>query len=78
MRPKEQFSYGVRYSWIDGLKYYCAEKVSDEQLANAAKTFPHDPSTTKEAYNYRVIFEGIFGKHECAQSLREGIFKWIP
>ena len=78
MRPKEQFSDGVGYSWIDGLKDYCAEKVSDEQLANAAKTFPHDPPTTKEAYHYRVIFEDIFGKYEGAQGLREGIVKWIP
>lgn len=78
MRPKEQFSDGVGYSWIDGLKDHCASKVTDEMLANAAKTFPHQPPATKEAYHYRVIFEDIFGKYEGTQGLREGVVKWIP
>lgn len=78
MRPKEQFSDGVGYSWIDGLKDYCSTQVTDEQLADAPKTFPHDPPLTKEAYHYRVIFERIFGKYEATQGLRDGIVKWIP
>eukprot|EP00171_Calliarthron_tuberculosum_P018696 IDg18696t1 len=41
MRPKEQFSDGVGFSWIDSLKEYCASKVSDAQLADAATRFPY-------------------------------------
>jgi asparagine synthase (glutamine-hydrolysing) len=77
-RPKEQFSDGVGYNWIDGLKEYCEKVVSDEQLAAAATTFPHDPPKTKEAYHYRVIFEKLFSKYPGTQGLREGVVKWIP
>lgn len=66
------------YNWIDGLKAYCAEQVTDEQLAKAGARFPHDPPSTKEAYHYRELFEKIFGKYEGTQGLREGIVKWIP
>jgi asparagine synthase (glutamine-hydrolysing) len=34
-RQKEQFSDGVGYSWIDGLKDHAANVVSDQQLAAA-------------------------------------------
>jgi asparagine synthase (glutamine-hydrolysing) len=77
-RPKEQFSDGVGFSWIDGLKDHCGKAVSDEQLAAAAATFPHDPPATKEAYYYRTIFENRFGKYPGTQGLREGVVKWIP
>lgn len=78
MRPKEQFSDGVGYNWIDGLKDHCAKVVSDDQLKEAAKLFPHDPPTTKEGYYYRQLFEKIFGGYEGAQGLRDGIRKWVP
>jgi asparagine synthase (glutamine-hydrolysing) len=77
-RPKEQFSDGVGFSWIDGLKDHCNACVTDEQLASAAATFPHDPPATKEAYYYRTMFENRFGKHPGTQGLREGVVKWIP
>jgi asparagine synthase (glutamine-hydrolysing) len=32
-RQKEQFSDGVGYSWIDGLKAHADSVVSDQQLA---------------------------------------------
>ena len=35
-RQKEQFSDGVGYNWIDGLKAHAEELVSDQQLQNAA------------------------------------------
>lgn len=78
MRPKEQFSDGVGYNWIDGLKEFCAKNVTDEMMAKAKETFPHKPPATKEAYHYRVIFEEIFGKYEGTEGLREGVRKWIP
>jgi len=34
-RQKEQFSDGVGYSWIDGLKAHAEAVVSDQQLASA-------------------------------------------
>eukprot|EP00172_Hildenbrandia_rubra_P002398 Plantae.Rhodophyta-Hildenbrandia_rubra.ctg32237.p1 GENE.Plantae.Rhodophyta-Hildenbrandia_rubra.ctg32237~~Plantae.Rhodophyta-Hildenbrandia_rubra.ctg32237.p1 ORF type:complete len:556 (-),score=96.44 Plantae.Rhodophyta-Hildenbrandia_rubra.ctg32237:1176-2843(-) len=77
-RQKEQFSDGVGYSWIDGLKEHCSKSVSDSDMASAAQTFPHDPPTTKEAYFYRKIFEKLYGDHKGVEGLRQSIFKWIP
>lgn len=34
-RQKEQFSDGVGYSWIDGLKEHAEKLVSDQQLQSA-------------------------------------------
>ncbi|CAN6177875.1 unnamed protein product [Urochloa humidicola] len=59
-RQKEQFSDGVGYSWIDGLKEHAASNVSDKMLSNAKFIFPHNTPTTKEAYYYRMIFERLF------------------
>ncbi|PIA18253.1 asparagine synthetase [Coemansia reversa NRRL 1564] len=73
-RQKEQFSDGVGYSWIDSLKDWAASRVSDEQMADASKTFPHDTPDTKEAYLYRQIFEQHFPQPACLQS----VVRWIP
>ncbi|GJN28518.1 hypothetical protein PR202_gb16656 [Eleusine coracana subsp. coracana] len=59
-RQKEQFSDGVGYSWIDGLKAHAASIVSDKMMSNAQYIFPHNTPTTKEAYYYRMIFERFF------------------
>ncbi len=59
-RQKEQFSDGVGYSWIDSLKEYTANAVSDEMMENAAKRFPVNPPRNKEEYYYRSIFEEHF------------------
>ncbi|XP_013623513.1 PREDICTED: asparagine synthetase [glutamine-hydrolyzing]-like isoform X2 [Brassica oleracea var. oleracea] len=59
-RQKEQFSDGVGYSWIDGLKAHAAENVNDKMMSNAAHIFPHNSPLTKEAYYYRMIFERFF------------------
>ncbi|KAF8679166.1 hypothetical protein HU200_045932 [Digitaria exilis] len=59
-RQKEQFSDGVGYSWIDGLKAHAASNVTDKMLSNAKFIFPHNTPTTKEAYYYRMIFERLF------------------
>ena len=52
-RQKEQFSDGVGYSWIDGLKDHAAASVSDAQMENAKFLFPDNTPPTKEAYYYR-------------------------
>lgn len=65
-RQKEQFSDGVGYSWIDGLKDHAASHVTDLMMANAVHVYPHNTPGTKEAYYYRMLFE----KHFPQQSAR--------
>uniref|UniRef100_A0A0D9XVW0 Glutamine amidotransferase type-2 domain-containing protein n=1 Tax=Leersia perrieri TaxID=77586 RepID=A0A0D9XVW0_9ORYZ len=59
-RQKEQFSDGVGYSWIDGLKSHAQLNVTDKMMSNAKFIYPHNTPTTKEAYYYRMIFERFF------------------
>ncbi|MBW5438037.1 asparagine synthase B [Bradyrhizobium canariense] len=59
-RQKEQFSDGVGYAWIDGLKRRAEEKVSDQMMAQAAERFPQQTPTSKEGYLYRTLFDGLF------------------
>lgn len=59
-RQKEQFSDGVGYNWIDGLKAFTEQQVTDEMMSNAAQTFPYNTPVNKEAYYYRMIFERLF------------------
>ena len=65
-RQKEQFSDGVGYGWIDGLRDHTAERVSDEAFSRAATRFPINPPATKEAYLYRSIYERLFPSAACA------------
>ena len=71
-RQKEQFSDGVGYSWIDGLKTYVESQVSDQQLANAAFKFPVNTPDTKEAYFYRSVFEEKFPLDSAAKCVPGG------
>lgn len=77
-RAKEQFSDGVGYSWIDGLKDHCDNEITDKMMKTAGEIFPHEPPKTKEGYFYRRIFEETFGQYEACQGLREGIRSWTP
>ena len=61
-RQKEQFSDGVGYSWIDGLKDHAETAVSDAELAAAPIRFPTNPPVTKEAYLVRAHFAAAFGE----------------
>jgi asparagine synthase (glutamine-hydrolysing) len=65
-RQKEQFSDGVGYSWIDTLKAYAEEKVSDELMANASFRFKINPPRSKEEYLYRSIFSEHFPSDAAA------------
>jgi asparagine synthase (glutamine-hydrolysing) len=65
-RQKEQFSDGVGYSWIDTLKQIAIDKVSDEQMKNAAFRFPVNTPMSKEEYLYREIFSEHFPSNEAA------------
>lgn len=71
-RQKEQFSDGVGYGWIDGLREYAASRVSDRELANARFRFPLNPPATQEAYLYRRIFEEHFPLESCAACVPGG------
>ncbi|NMP31450.1 asparagine synthase B [Thalassotalea sp. M1531] len=71
-RQKEQFSDGVGYSWIDGLKTYVESQVSDQQLANAKFKFPINTPDTKEAYFYRSVFEEKFPLESAAKCVPGG------
>ncbi|KAF5751358.1 putative asparagine synthetase [Tripterygium wilfordii] len=71
-RQKEQFSDGVGYSWIDGLKAHAAENVTDKMMQNAVHIFPHNTPTTKEAYYYRMIFERFFPQNSARLTVPGG------
>ncbi|QTL34586.1 asparagine synthase B [Pseudoalteromonas viridis] len=71
-RQKEQFSDGVGYSWIDSLKEYVDEKVSDQELASAEYRFPINTPDSKEAYYYRCIFESHFPGDAAAKCVPHG------
>lgn len=71
-RQKEQFSDGVGYGWIDGLKAHAEAMVSDRELAEAEQRFPVQPPQTKEAYLYRSIFERHFPGEAAARTVPGG------
>ena len=71
-RQKEQFSDGVGYGWIDGLKAHAEARVSDAMLAEAALRFPINPPQSKEAYWYRELFEREFPGEACARTVPGG------
>ena len=71
-RQKEQFSDGVGYGWIDGLKDHAEAQVSDRELAAAGKRFPVNPPQTKEAYYYRSLFEQFFPTPAAAETVPGG------
>lgn len=73
-RQKEQFSDGVGYSWIDTIRQYATEKISDEEFSQAADIYPINTPTTKEAFYYRAVFEELFPGDACAQT----VTRWVP
>lgn len=73
-RQKEQFSDGVGYSWIDGLKDLSEKMVSDEEFANPKPEWGTDIPTTKEAYFYRCKFDELFPSKAAAST----VMRWIP
>ncbi len=67
-RQKEQFSDGVGYGWIDGLKAHAEAQVSDRVLA-CRQALPAQPPQTKEAYYYRHLFEQFFPSRAAAETV---------
>ncbi|MEO8993101.1 MAG: asparagine synthase B [Rhodanobacter sp.] len=71
-RQKEQFSDGVGYGWIDGLKAHAEACISDHEFAAAASRYPFNTPATKEAFFYRRIFERHFPGAACAATVPGG------
>jgi asparagine synthase (glutamine-hydrolysing) len=71
-RQKEQFSDGVGYGWIDGLKSYAASRVSDRDMQNARFRFAMNTPDSKEGYLYRSIFEELFPLASAAATVPGG------
>lgn len=71
-RQKEQSSDGVGYGWIDGLKAYAANTVSDADFQTAATRFPTNTPRTKEAYFYREIFDRLYDHPSSASCAPAG------
>jgi asparagine synthase (glutamine-hydrolysing) len=71
-RQKEQFSDGVGYGWIDGLKAHAEAQVGDNVFASAEERFPINTPQTKEAYFYRAMFEQLFPGDACARTVPGG------
>ncbi|MGH8145884.1 MAG: asparagine synthase B [Rhodanobacteraceae bacterium] len=71
-RQKEQFSDGVGYGWIDGLKAHAGQAVSDREFAAAASRYPFNTPASKEAWFYRRIFEQHYPGEACAATVPGG------
>lgn len=71
-RQKEQFSDGVGYGWIDGLRSLAEKEVSDAEFAAAAFLFPYNTPVTKEAYLYRKLFAQHFPDEWSAKTVLGG------
>eukprot|EP01017_Pseudomicrothorax_dubius_P001813 TRINITY_DN0_c663_g1_i1.p1 TRINITY_DN0_c663_g1~~TRINITY_DN0_c663_g1_i1.p1 ORF type:complete len:181 (+),score=67.37 TRINITY_DN0_c663_g1_i1:1-543(+) len=59
-RQKEQFSDGVGYKWVDGIKAHAEKLVSEADWTNRATIYPINTPTSKEMFLFRRIFESHF------------------
>lgn len=71
-RQKEQFSDGVGYGWIDGLRDYAKTQVSTQQMSHASKRFPFNTPASEEAYLFRRIFESHYPLASAAECVPGG------
>ena len=71
-RQKEQFGDGVGYSWIDSIRDFVENEVTDQRLATAEFRFPVNTPDTKEGYYYRTIFESYFPQESAARCVPGG------
>ena len=75
-RQKEQFSDGVGYDWIDGLKDFIETQITDEEFEHTIEEMKEnnakDIPKTKEDLYYRRIFDEKFPNREHI------VPRWIP
>ena len=65
-RQKEQFSDGVGYSWVDGLKAYVDTQISNEEFGVIVEKAKEDNTyvpKSKEELFYRNIFDKLYQKN---------------
>jgi len=72
-RQKEQFSDGVGYSWIDGIKAHAEQVVSDEDMLTAPMRFAYNTPSTKEGAYYRTIFHSHFPNNNYGNGIEETV-----
>jgi len=86
-RQKEQFSDGVGYDWVDGLKHYAQKMVTPEMWALRRQRFPLDPPSTREYYLLRSVFENHFPSRAALLTVPRGktvacstpeAVSWVP
>lgn len=63
-RPKAMQCEGVGMDWVSILQKEVSSRVSDEEMAKAAETFPHETPQSKEEYYYRRVFNSHYG-YKC-------------
>lgn len=68
-RQKEQFSDGVGYGWIDGLKDYANKVISEHEFRNVKHIFPKKTPRSKEEFLYRKIFETYYGSGSSVKTV---------
>jgi len=73
-RQKEQFSDGVGYDWIDGLKAHAGEVISDGDMETASIRFPYNTPLTKEGLYIRQIFHSHFPNNQYGT----GVERTVP
>ncbi len=71
-RQKEQFSDGVGYGWIDALKGFAEQRISDSVMKRAGDRFPVQTPTSKEQYYYRTVFDEFFKGRAAALTVPVG------
>lgn len=58
--------------WIDSIREFVEQEVSDQQMATAEFRFPINTPDTKEGYFYRTIFEDYFPQESAAKCVPGG------
>lgn len=71
-RQKEQFSDGVGWDWVDGLKLHAEKLVTAQMWQSRMKRFPRQTPTTKEYYLLRSMFEEHFPEESALRSVPTG------
>mmetsp|Transcript_10768 Transcript_10768/g.27110 ORF Transcript_10768/g.27110 Transcript_10768/m.27110 type:complete len:649 (+) Transcript_10768:282-2228(+) len=71
-RQKEQFSDGVGYDWVDGLKNYSETIISDAEFALRHERFPEETPQTKEYYFLRSMFEKYYPGKSAVNTIPDG------
>lgn len=72
-RQKEQFSDGVGYSWVDGLRDHAESRVGDDLWKKRIVRFPTHTPSTKEYYLLRSIFEEHYPSESALHTVPTGL-----